>query len=117
MWWTKSFSIASKDVYDDSYKKIRMVKLYKPYVFFKAVYVISWPFVYFTWSTFFSLYTHENVNGCFRFDDTNTKNLLRTTKDHLNMETTILEFDPTSINWSDYMMHTHIPGLVKYAMK
>jgi len=30
-----------------------MVKLYKPYVFFKAVYVISWPFVYFTWSTFF----------------------------------------------------------------
>jgi alcohol-forming fatty acyl-CoA reductase len=33
------------------------------------------------------------------------------------METTILEFDPTSINWSDYMMHTHIPGLVKYAMK
>ncbi|CAJ2654639.1 unnamed protein product [Trifolium pratense] len=80
-----------QDVYDDNYKKIRMVKkiakLYKPYVFLKAV-----------------------------FDDTNTENLRRAAKSY-NMENEELEFDPTSINWTDYMMNTHIPGLVKYAMK
>ncbi|KAI5388807.1 probable fatty acyl-CoA reductase 4 isoform X1 [Lathyrus oleraceus] len=80
-----------QDVYDDNFKKIRMVKrlakLYKPYVFFKAV-----------------------------FDDTNTENLRRETKVY-NMKDENLEFDPSSINWKDYMMNTHIPGLVKYAMK
>ncbi|CAJ2654638.1 unnamed protein product [Trifolium pratense] len=80
-----------QDVYDDNYKKIRTVKrlakLYEPYVFFKAI-----------------------------FDDTNTENLRRATKSY-NMENEILEFDPTRINWTDYMMNTHIPGLVKYTMK
>ncbi|AES88362.2 putative alcohol-forming fatty acyl-CoA reductase [Medicago truncatula] len=80
-----------QDVYDDNYKKIRIVKrlakLYKPYVFFKAV-----------------------------FDDTNTENLRRETMSY-NMENGMLEFDPISINWTNYMMNTHIPGLVKYAMK
>ncbi|KAK2380126.1 alcohol-forming fatty acyl-CoA reductase [Trifolium repens] len=80
-----------QDVYDDNYKKIRMVKrlakLYKPYVFFTAV-----------------------------FDDTNTENLRRATKSY-NMENEILDFDPTSINWTYYMINTHIPGLVKYTMK
>ncbi|KAL9296859.1 hypothetical protein ACSQ67_022755 [Phaseolus vulgaris] len=28
-----------------------------------------------------------------------------------------LNFDPNSIDWKDYMMNTHIPGLVKYALK
>ncbi|AES97100.2 fatty acyl-CoA reductase [Medicago truncatula] len=80
-----------QDVYVDKNKKIRLVKrlakLYKPYVYFKAV-----------------------------FDDTNTKNLRRAVEGY-NMENGILEFDPISINWTNYMMNTHIPGLVKYAMK
>jgi len=28
-----------------------------------------------------------------------------------------LDFDPTNIDWTNYMMNTHIPGLVKYATK
>ncbi|XP_058763053.1 fatty acyl-CoA reductase 1-like isoform X1 [Vicia villosa] len=80
-----------QDVYDDNFKKIRIVKqlakLYKSYVFFKAL-----------------------------FDDTNTENLRRATKCY-NMENERLKFDPSSINWNDYMMNTHIPGLVKYTMK
>ncbi|XP_057419354.1 probable fatty acyl-CoA reductase 4 isoform X3 [Lotus japonicus] len=80
-----------QDVYDDNFNKIQKViglgKMYKPYVFFKAV-----------------------------FDDTNTENLRRETKRHLNKEAVGLGFDPYSIDWTDYMMNTHIPGLTKYAL-
>ncbi|XP_054795828.1 probable fatty acyl-CoA reductase 4 isoform X2 [Prosopis cineraria] len=61
---------------------IRMAKLFKPYLFFKAV-----------------------------FDDTNTQKLSMITK----MEN--VEFDPKSIDWTDYMMNVHIPGLVKFVIK
>jgi fatty acyl-CoA reductase len=27
------------------------------------------------------------------------------------------DFDPISIDWEDYMMNVHIPGLVKYVIK
>ncbi|XP_057419353.1 fatty acyl-CoA reductase 1-like isoform X2 [Lotus japonicus] len=50
------------------------------------------------------------------FDDTNTENLRRETKRHLNKEAVGLGFDPYSIDWTDYMMNTHIPGLTKYAL-
>ncbi|CAL0333520.1 unnamed protein product [Lupinus luteus] len=55
--------------------------------------------------------------GIESFDDTNTENLRMETKVHSNMEVGELDFDPTSIDWTDYMMNVHIPGLVKYAMK
>ncbi|KAF1884460.1 hypothetical protein Lal_00013079 [Lupinus albus] len=52
-----------------------------------------------------------------RFDDTNTEKLRMETKVDSNMEVGVLDFDPTSIDWTEYMMNVHIPGLVKYAMK
>lgn len=88
----KLFCKFFQDVCDDNHRKIkvvkRMVELYKPYVFFEAV-----------------------------FDDTNTEILRRATKSHLKLEVVGLDFDPNSIDWADYMMNVHIPGLVKYAMK
>lgn len=53
----------------------------------------------------------------FRFDDTNTEILRKMTKDHLEVESGGPNFDPTSIDWTEYMMNAHIPGLAKYAMK
>ncbi|KAE9592340.1 putative alcohol-forming fatty acyl-CoA reductase [Lupinus albus] len=88
----KLFCMFFQDLYDNSHQKIRIVKLmaklYKPYVFFEAV-----------------------------FDDTNTEKLRMETKVDSNMEVGVLDFDPTSIDWTEYMMNVHIPGLVKYAMK
>ncbi|XP_027345646.1 fatty acyl-CoA reductase 1-like [Abrus precatorius] len=81
-----------KDVYDVNNRKIKMVmrlaELYKPYIFSKVV-----------------------------FDDTNTENLRKVTKDHLPVEDVGLDFDPKSIDWTEYMMNAHIPGLLKYAIK
>ncbi|XP_027345647.1 probable fatty acyl-CoA reductase 4 [Abrus precatorius] len=72
----KVFRQHSQDVYNENYRKlkvlIRLVELYKPYVFFKAV-----------------------------FDDTNTENLRRATKGSLNMDGAILDFDPQNIDWTD----------------
>ncbi|AES69789.1 jojoba acyl CoA reductase-related male sterility protein [Medicago truncatula] len=53
----------------------------------------------------------------FSFDDTNTEILRMATKGHLKVENEEFNFDPTSIDWMDYMMNTHIPGLIKYQMK
>ena len=33
------------------------------------------------------------------------------------LEADVFDFDPLSIDWEDYMMNAHIPGLVKYVMK
>ncbi|CAH9093404.1 unnamed protein product [Cuscuta europaea] len=47
------------------------------------------------------------------FDDTNTKRLrMATTQTSM---TDIVKFDPTCIQWEDYFITTHIPGVVKYA--
>lgn len=66
---------------------LRMIELYKPYALFKGI-----------------------------FDDSNT--------DKLGMEVRLNEaeantfyFDPKCINWDDYFMNIHIPGLVNYAFK
>ncbi|XP_039689686.1 fatty acyl-CoA reductase 1 isoform X2 [Medicago truncatula] len=78
-----------QDVYEKNSRNLRMLqrlaKLYKPYVFFKSI-----------------------------FDDTNTEILRMATKGYLKMENEEFNFDPTSIDWTDYMMNTHIPGLIKY---
>nr|GLL32376.1 fatty acyl-CoA reductase 3-like [Ipomoea trifida] len=46
------------------------------------------------------------------FDDTNTKRLRMATEQINMMET--LNFDPNCIQWEDYFMNTHFPGVVKY---
>ncbi|KAL4014800.1 hypothetical protein IC575_027018 [Cucumis melo] len=51
-----------------------------------------------------------------RFDDTNLEKLGRATQhNETNRET--LFFDPKDINWENYFLNVHIPGLVKYVLK
>ncbi|KAL4011314.1 hypothetical protein IC575_028368 [Cucumis melo] len=62
---------------------LRLVDLYGPYLFFKGV-----------------------------FDDINTEKLRTAAKDN-GIETDLFYFDPKSINWDDYFMNIHIPGVVR----
>ncbi|CAN8277800.1 unnamed protein product [Cochlearia groenlandica] len=67
---------------------MRLVNLYRPYVLFKGI-----------------------------FDDMNTERL-RLNKEESNKETIgLFDFDPKTIDWDDYMMNTHIPGLITYVLK
>ncbi|GMP99013.1 hypothetical protein CsSME_00046664 [Camellia sinensis var. sinensis] len=78
-------------MYVDLHQKIkfvmRMIELYQPYLFFKGVY-----------------------------DDTNTEKLQMTVKES-SVETIVFYFDPKIINWEDYFMNIHIPGVVKSMLK
>ncbi|KAL5830867.1 hypothetical protein ACOSQ4_016221 [Xanthoceras sorbifolium] len=78
-------------VYSDLSRKInfvmRLVELYKPYLFFNAIY-----------------------------DDTNTEKLRMAARES-GVETDIFYFDPKSVDWDDYFMNIHIPGVVKYVFK
>ncbi|KAG6763074.1 hypothetical protein POTOM_033606 [Populus tomentosa] len=65
---------------------MRLGDLYKPYVFFEGI-----------------------------FDDLNSEKLRIISKETCH-ETDIFDFDPMNIDWDDYMMNVHIPGLVKYEM-
>ncbi|XP_054811780.1 fatty acyl-CoA reductase 1-like [Prosopis cineraria] len=84
------FCQSFRDFYNRNDRKvkivIRIVQLYKPYVFFKAL-----------------------------FDDTNTEELREKAK-MVKDDGFDLGFDPKSIDWTDYLMNVHIPGLVNYAM-
>ncbi|KAH6836680.1 Jojoba acyl CoA reductase-related male sterility protein [Perilla frutescens var. hirtella] len=80
-------------IYLDMCRKIkfvmRLVDLFGPYLFFK---------------------------GC--FDDMNTEKLRRAAAtDKSVVETDTFYFDPKIINWEDYFMSIHIPGVVKYVFK
>ncbi|XP_027927126.1 fatty acyl-CoA reductase 3-like [Vigna unguiculata] len=66
---------------------MRMVELYRPYMFFKGV-----------------------------FDDMNTEKLRMAAKES-GTETDLFYFDTKNINWDDYFMKTHLPGIVKYIFK
>lgn len=48
----------------------------------------------------------------YSFDDTNTEKLRMTARGS-RTETDLFYFDPDSIEWSDYFMNTHIPGVEK----
>ncbi|KAH7561216.1 hypothetical protein JRO89_XS10G0193200 [Xanthoceras sorbifolium] len=80
-----------KDIYTDSDRKIKLVmrlaELYKPYMFFQGI-----------------------------FDNTNLKKLATTIKDD-EVEVAAFDFDPKCIDWEDYIINTHIPGLVRYVIK
>ncbi|KAI3950265.1 hypothetical protein MKX01_016913 [Papaver californicum] len=66
---------------------LRMVELNKPYIFFEG-----------------------------EFDDSNTERL-RTTISANEVEENAFFCDPKCIDWNDYFMNIHFPGLVKYVIK
>ncbi|XP_021716399.1 alcohol-forming fatty acyl-CoA reductase-like [Chenopodium quinoa] len=66
---------------------MRLIEIYRPYLFFKGLY-----------------------------DDSNTEKLRMAAKDR-GLETDIFYFDPKAVNWEDYFMNTHLPCLVKYVFK
>ncbi|XP_051120910.1 fatty acyl-CoA reductase 3-like [Andrographis paniculata] len=49
------------------------------------------------------------------FDDFNTEFLRRSiSESHVNVD---IGFDPTLVQWEEYFMNIHFPGIVKYALK
>ncbi|KAJ9699472.1 hypothetical protein PVL29_008186 [Vitis rotundifolia] len=80
-----------RGTYTDLNRKIkfvlRLIELYKPYLFFKGV-----------------------------FDDLNTEKL-RMAVTATGAEADLFYFDPQCIDWEDYFMNIHIPGAVKYVFK
>ncbi|KAJ1440661.1 hypothetical protein SESBI_01727 [Sesbania bispinosa] len=66
---------------------MRLVDLYKPYVFFSGV-----------------------------FDNMNTEKLLIATRQG-GEEMNLFYFDPKMIDWEDYFLNIHFPGIVKYVFK
>ncbi|XP_065867409.1 fatty acyl-CoA reductase 3-like [Euphorbia lathyris] len=68
---------------------MRLIELYTPYLLFEGI-----------------------------FDDTNSEKLRKLARETCpSDEIDMFKFDPTEINWEDYIMSAHIPGLVKYVMK
>ncbi|XP_065866372.1 fatty acyl-CoA reductase 3-like [Euphorbia lathyris] len=65
---------------------IRLVDLYSPYLFFHG-----------------------------RFDDSNINKLLKSTKGN-GVKIDTFYFDVKCIDWDDYFVNTHIPGLLEYVM-
>jgi fatty acyl-CoA reductase len=51
-----------------------------------------------------------------RFDDINTEKLQIAARQS-GTEMNLFCFDPKEIDWEDYFINTHIPGLVKYIFK
>ncbi|XP_039007151.1 alcohol-forming fatty acyl-CoA reductase-like isoform X2 [Hibiscus syriacus] len=78
-------------VYSNLNRKInfvmRLIDIYRPYLFFNAI-----------------------------FDDLNTEKLRMAARTSL-VEKDMLYFDPKRIDWEDYFMNIHIPGIVKYIFK
>ncbi|KAH7862348.1 hypothetical protein Vadar_003576 [Vaccinium darrowii] len=66
---------------------MRLVELYEPYLFFKG-----------------------------RYDDINTEKLRMAARD-AGFEADVFFFDPKVINWEDYFMNIHFPGVVHYVFK
>nr|XP_025657507.1 fatty acyl-CoA reductase 3-like [Arachis hypogaea] len=98
LFWLKGLELANiafcryfQRTYQELNRKIeivmRLVELYRPYLFFNGI-----------------------------FDDMNTEKL-RVAATQGRVETDLFCFDPKVINWDDYFINTHIPGLVKYIFK
>lgn len=49
------------------------------------------------------------------FDDTNAEELRRIASEKYT-DAGSFNFDPKCIDWEDYFMHTHIPGLAKHVI-
>ncbi|KAF3455096.1 hypothetical protein FNV43_RR05544 [Rhamnella rubrinervis] len=80
-----------EDLYKNSKKKInlviRLVELYRPYLLFKGI-----------------------------FDDINSEKLRVKARESC-IEVDAFNFDPKTIDWEDYIMNVHIPGLKKYVIR
>ncbi|XVE79281.1 hypothetical protein DITRI_Ditri14bG0045200 [Diplodiscus trichospermus] len=80
-----------KKIYTDFDRKIRsamrLAKLYKPYALFTGT-----------------------------FDDTNLEKLQKVAEER-GIDVDEFNFDPKSIDWKDYIMNIHIPGLSKHVIK
>lgn len=60
----------------------------------------------------------NNVFLLCSYDDMNTEKLRRAaTESGIGIETEMFYFDPKAINWEDYLMNIHIPGIVKHVFK
>jgi len=55
----------------------------------------------------------ENCKYIFSYDDQNMETLRIAANDR-GVEAQVFYFDPNTIDWEDYFMNIHIPGLVKY---
>ncbi|KAI3450696.1 hypothetical protein Pfo_007361 [Paulownia fortunei] len=66
---------------------MKLAELYKPYLFFQGI-----------------------------FDDANTEGLRMTMKGN-NSKEDMFGFDPKCIQWEEYFINTHFPGVVEYALK
>ncbi|KAK8697737.1 hypothetical protein V6N13_113875 [Hibiscus sabdariffa] len=90
-WANAAFCHYFQGVYSNMNRKInfvmRLVDIYRPYLFFNAV-----------------------------FDDLNTEKLRMAARTSL-VEEDMLCFDPKCIDWDDYFMNVHIPGIVKHIFK
>ncbi|KAE8037460.1 hypothetical protein FH972_010047 [Carpinus fangiana] len=77
--------------YHDLNRKInfamRLVELYEPYLFFQGV-----------------------------FDDINSEKLRMAVRESA-VDADMFYFDPKSVDWEDYMINAHLPGVVKYVFK
>ncbi|KAK8514438.1 hypothetical protein V6N12_009144 [Hibiscus sabdariffa] len=106
-----------RGVYNNLYRKInyvtRMVDIYRPYLFSEATYV-------YVLSQFFILNLLSNLQrtkkmNC-RFDDINIEKLRMAARSSLEVNDMFYS-DPKCIDWDDYFMNIHIPGIVKYIFK
>ncbi|GKU93871.1 hypothetical protein SLEP1_g7430 [Rubroshorea leprosula] len=66
---------------------MRLAELYKPYLLFKGI-----------------------------FDDKNSEKL-RVAAMEMGLNVDEFGFDPKCIDWEDYFINIHLPGLVRYVMK
>ncbi|GLT48745.1 hypothetical protein SLA2020_223530 [Shorea laevis] len=86
-----AFCRSFQDVYSDMNRKInyvmRLVEIYRPYLFFNGI-----------------------------FDDTNTEKLRMAARES-GKGMDLFYFDTKSIDWDDYFMNIHLPGIVKYIFK
>ena len=51
------------------------------------------------------------------FDDFNLEKLLLGTRESCLKEVDLFNFDPKCIDWEDYFINIHIPGVLKYVLK
>ncbi|PQP93174.1 fatty acyl-CoA reductase 3-like [Prunus yedoensis var. nudiflora] len=86
----KAFGGYFQDLYVNYNQKLklvmRLVELYEPYMLFKGI-----------------------------FDDNNAEELRRITRERF-VDAEAFNFDARCIDWEDYIIHTHIPGLQKHVM-
>ncbi|KAK4409065.1 Fatty acyl-CoA reductase 3 [Sesamum angolense] len=80
------------------YYSLRLAEFYKPYSLFQGTYTLD--------------YSDTNSNF-YSFDDANTESLRMTTRKY-NSNIDMFGFDPKCIQWEEYLMNAHFPGVFMY---